>query len=172
MESVIWNQRLILAPEGPNVVKAFIYCLVDASGQVIYVGSSACTPDERLLNHRKSMQQFLRLGTQSSPLTRGIAERGIDPATVTMRVFRWVEYSGDSDVVLYEEKLALTYFRRLGCPLLQKNSPIDTTKQRQRARAFRRRNPEYMRDYCKAWRLKRKRQAEAERAEAESTQAG
>lgn len=31
--------------------------------------------------------------------------------------------------VLYEEKAALAYFRHLGCPLLQKNTPIDTTKQ-------------------------------------------
>jgi hypothetical protein len=162
MDSVIWEQRLVLAPDDHFVCKCYIYCLLDATGQVIYVGSSVrLTPQERLCAHKSAMKSFIACGSHSSPLTRGVAERGIDPDTVTMKIYRWVQISGDSptcDVVLHEESAALAYFRHLRCPLLQKNSPIDTSKQAQYARAFRERNPDYMKQYCREWRQRRKAQ--------------
>ena len=64
--------------------------------------------------------------------------------------------------LLTEEAHAIRLFRSYGCNLQQRNCPYDITKQRQRNAKFRRDHPDYMREYCRAWRRRKKQAALAD----------
>ena len=110
------------------------------------------------------MKQYLANGSHSSPLTRGIKERNINPDNVSMRVYRSVQFDATHPdrhlCVRAEELAALSVFRKLQCPLLQRNAPVDTSAQRRHAAAFRARNPNYMRDYGRAYRQRKREERE------------
>ena len=164
MDGIAWNQRLIVHTEG-EVKIGFVYVLFnDETGEIIYVGSSCTTPKQRLAVHRSTIKQHIANGSHSSPLTRGCKEHDINPDSISMRVLRRIEYDSTRDeagqCVRAEELAALAHFRRLKCPLLQRNAPVDTSAQRRYSAAFRTRNPEYMKEDGRMYRARQREQRE------------
>ena len=137
-----------------NLVDAYVYGLTDPSGAWRYVGS--CT-DKR----RRWSAHSCPPATHSSLLIRYMRETG-GSSGWTMHELQKVTY----DKFLCPEALRVAedgFMRRLrddGHELLNNNRAYLNTRHAAQQKTWRDARPNYMSDYCRAWRAQRRAQLE------------
>ena len=135
----------------------FVYILSDQLNQGRYVGITSDIPRRMSFNHA--------LTSLESPLYRHLREHGIEGWSI--HEYARVEFDSVwcPDAIKHAENDAMAVLRSRGCALLNKNSAIRTSQAGKKQREWRQAHPEYMANYCRQWRARKR----AEREQQEGT---
>ena len=148
-----------------------IYGLFDRDSVLRYVGKNKSTLENRMnLNTWK-----VRMDPTSSPLYRYVQQNGGSFDGWTIRPIARITYDQSllPDALVDAEDECISALRRAGHPLLNKNKAKAPRDRREYMRAWRARNPDYMKRKGREHRERRRvaalaAQAQAEREQAES----
>jgi hypothetical protein len=167
---------------GHNPLKrAYIYALLDSRGVMRVIGSTRSSLPVRFSCYRSSLRNPQHT---TSPLLRYMQRTGdtFDNWRIIAMKTLWYDPMHCEDRIRVEERASMDYYRSIGTPLLNHNSPIDTNDNRRTyMEAWRARHGQgqvddqgrslsYSARYCRQWRADRAAAAAAAAAAAQPAQ--